>query len=84
MDDPKIIKERYGDRMVFYSNLRNQSTIPHGSPEQVKEDVLLKLEHLAPGGGYIISGGHNIQADVPPENVISLFDTAFENGAYSS
>ncbi len=82
MKDPGEIKKRFGDRLVFYSNLRNQSVIPYGTPEQVRDDVLLKVKHLAPGGGFIISGGHNIQADVPPENVLALFDTAFEKGEY--
>jgi uroporphyrinogen decarboxylase len=80
--DPVEIKKVFGEKLVFYSNLKNQSVIPYGSPEEVQEDVLNKLKHLAPGGGYIVSAGHNIQADVPPENVIALFDTVFERGTY--
>jgi uroporphyrinogen decarboxylase len=48
----------------------------------VRDDVTRKLRALAPGGGYIVSAGHNIQADVPPQNILALFDTAFEHGAY--
>lgn len=80
--DAREIKARYGDRLTFYSNLRNQSVIPHGTQEEVKADVRSKIEALAPGGGYIVSGGHNIQPDVPPENILALFDTAFEYGRY--
>jgi uroporphyrinogen decarboxylase len=80
--DPEELKKRFGNDLVFYSNLRNQSVIPHGTPEEVREEVKYKLKHLAPGGGYIVSGGHNIQADVPPENIVALFDTAEEFGRY--
>jgi uroporphyrinogen decarboxylase len=82
MLDPVELKRKFGDRLVFYSNLRNQSTLPHGTPDEVKADVIKKLKALAPGGGYIVSGGHNIQADVPPQNIIALFDTAVSCGTY--
>ncbi len=82
MGNPENLKKMYGDKLVFYSNLSNQRIIPYGTPEEVKQDVLTKIKYLAPGGGYIISGGHNIQADVPPQNIISLFDTAYEFGEY--
>ena len=74
MADSKRIKEEFGDRLVFYSNLRNQSTLPHGTPAEVDQDVKRKVSALAKGGGYILSGGHNIQADVPPENVLAMVD----------
>ena len=41
-----------------------------------------KIVALAPGGGYIFSGGHSLQADVPPANIVALFDTAYEVGRY--
>jgi len=78
MGDPEELKRRFGKQLAFYSNLCNQTILPNGTPEQVKQDVRRKMRALAPGGGYIVSGGHNIQADVPPENIIALFDTAVE------
>lgn len=80
MEDPDAIKRRFGQRLAFYSNLCNQTILPHGTPEQVRQDVLRKIRALAPGGGYVASGGHNIQADVKPENILALFDTAYESG----
>ena len=77
-----MLKQRFGKQLVFYSNLCNQTLLPHGTPEQVREDVKRKLHALAPGGGYIVSAGHNIQGDVPPENVLALFDAARELGVY--
>jgi uroporphyrinogen decarboxylase len=81
-EDPVKIKRDFGDRLVFYSNIANQTVLPHGTPADVAEEVKNKIRALAPGGGYILSGGHNIQADVPPENVVALFDTAYEYGRY--
>ena len=82
MDDPVRIKKSFGERLVFYSNMRNQSLIPRGSPDDIAADVRKKIESLAPGGGYIVSAGHNIQPDVPPENILAVYDTAFRYGRY--
>jgi uroporphyrinogen decarboxylase len=80
--DPVRLKNEFGKDLVLYSNISNQGVLPNGTAEDVKREVLHKLKILAPGGGYIISGGHNIQADVPPENILALFDTAFVYGKY--
>jgi uroporphyrinogen decarboxylase len=81
-EDPVRIKRTYGDRLSFYSNIANTTILPHGKPDEVAEEVRRKITALAPGGGYVFSGGHNIQADVPPANVVALFDTAYEAGRY--
>ena len=47
-----------------------------GSPDEVVQEVQQHLRHFAPGGGLIFASVHNIQANVPPENVIAMFDTA--------
>jgi uroporphyrinogen decarboxylase len=80
--DPVRIKREYGDRLSFYSNIANTTILPHGNPREVAEEVRRKIAALAPGGGYVFSGGHNIQADVPPANIVALFDTAYEAGRY--
>ena len=82
MDNPERIKSEFGDRLVFYSNLCNQTILPHGTPQEVENDVKRKISALAKGGGYILSGGHNIQADVPPENVIAMIDSTLKYGHY--
>jgi uroporphyrinogen decarboxylase len=81
-DDPSKLKKDYWDKFVFYSNIANTTILPHGTPSEVEQEVKEKIKYLAPGGGYILSGGHNIQADVPPENVIALFDSAIKYGKY--
>jgi uroporphyrinogen decarboxylase len=80
--DPVRIKGEFGDRLSFYSNVANTTILPHGKPEDVAQEVRRKIAALGPGGGYVFSGGHNIQADVPPANIAVLFDTAYEAGRY--
>ncbi len=81
-EDPVRIKKGFGDRLAFYSNVANTTILPHGTPQEVEVEVRRKIAALAPGGGYIFSGGHNIQADVPPANIVALFDSAYEAGRY--
>jgi uroporphyrinogen decarboxylase len=81
-EDPFRIKREYGGRLAFYSNIANTTILPHGTPDQVAEEVRRKIVALGPGGGYVFSGGHNLQADVPPANIVALFDTAYEVGKY--
>lgn len=82
LKDPDLLKKEYGGRLAFYSNLCNQSVLPHGTPAEVEVDVKRKIKALAPGGGYIVSAGHNIQADVPAKNILALYDTAVAFGKY--
>ncbi len=81
-EDPVRLKRDFGDKIVFYSNIANTTVLPHGTPKDVKAEVRKRIRALAPGGGYVFSGGHNIQADVPPRNIVALFDAAFDDGRY--
>jgi len=75
--DPIRLKEAFGDRLVFWgASLDCQQTLPFGTPEEVAREVDDHIRVFAPGGGYVFAPVHNIQAGVPPENVISMFDTA--------
>ncbi len=80
-EDAARLKRDYGDKLVFHGNTNNQGVF-HKSIEEVTADALYRIRHLAPGGGYIFSGGHNIQVNMPPENIMALFDTAKEYGVY--
>jgi uroporphyrinogen decarboxylase len=79
--DAARLKREYGDKLVFHGNTNNQGVF-HKSIEEVTADALYRIRHLAPGGGYIFSGGHNIQVNMPPENIMALFNTAKEYGVY--
>ena len=80
--DPVRIKREFGSRLGFYSNVANTTILPHGTPQDVVKEVRTKIAALAPGGGYVFSAGHNIQSDVPPANIVALFDTAYTAGVY--
>ena len=49
----------------------------------MREQVLRRCEIFAPGGGFVFNNCHNIQAGVPPENIVAMFDAAYEYGFYS-
>jgi len=82
--DPFELKSRFGRDLVFWGGgCDSQRVLPRGAPSEVVEEVRRNLEAFKPGGGYVFSGIHNIQGEVPPENIIALFDTAHESGFYS-
>ena len=79
--DPAKLKREFGDRLVFWGAACDcQATLPFGTPQQVAREVERNLGLLAPGGGYVLAAVHNIQAGVPPENIVALFDTARRAG----
>lgn len=81
--DPKKLKDQFGKRLVFWGGSCDcQGALAFGTPADVAEEVRRHVEVLSPGGGYVFASVHNIQAQVPPENVIALFETALEAGRY--
>ena len=65
--------------MTFWGGLCNtQQTLPFGTPKQIREEVRRNIDCLKPGGGYIAANIHNITAEVPPQNIIAMFDAANE------
>lgn len=80
-EDAERLKRDFGRRIVFHGNTNNQGVF-HKSKDDVIADALYRIRWLSPGGGYIFSSGHNIQANMPPENILTLFDTAKEYGKY--
>lgn len=83
--EPERLKSDFKGQVTFWGGGCNtQQVLPTGTPEEVREDVLKNLDILAPGGGYVFQQIHNIQADVPPENVVAMFDAIAEwNGLHS-
>lgn len=79
--DPVKLKQEFGDRITFWGGSCDcQGTLAFGTPEQVAREVEQSVRIFAPGGGYVLASVHNIQAGVPPENVIALFETALAAG----
>ena len=69
-------------RFVAGGGIDSQHILPRATPEVVRNHVRRNVEALKPGGGYVFNNVHNIQADVPPENVVAMFDAALEFGRY--
>ncbi len=82
--EPGPLKERYGDRLVFWGGgVDTQKVLPFGTPAEVREQVLRRCEIFAPGGGFVFNAIHNIQAGTPVENVVAMFDAVREFSAGS-
>lgn len=81
--DPGELKKAFGEEICFWGGgIDSQHVLPHASPDEVREQVRRNLGIFKPGGGYVFANVHNIQADVPPGNVIAMFDAAHECGQY--
>ncbi len=81
--DPKAIKAEFGSQVSFWgAGIDTQHTLPFGTPDEVRAEVLEHIEALAPGGGWVFSSVHNIQPKVPIENLIAMYETINENRAY--
>jgi uroporphyrinogen decarboxylase len=74
--DPAELKERFGDQLVFWGGIDTQQTLSRGNTEDVRREVEARIEQLGSDGGYVVSAVHNIQADVPPKNIVAMFETA--------
>jgi len=73
--EPEELKRKYGDRLVFWGGgVDTQSTLPFGTPAEVKDQVRRRCEIFARGGGFVFNTVHNIQANTPVENVVGMLD----------
>ena len=81
--EPAELKTRFGNRLSFWGgSIDAQHVLPTASCEEVRQHVRRNLEIFKPGGGYVFNNVHNVQADVPPENVVAMYDAAYEFGFY--
>lgn len=77
--EPAALKRDFGQDLAFWGGgVDTQGVLPTGTPEQVKEDVRRNVAALAAGGGYVFNTIHNIQADVPPENILAMVEALRE------
>jgi uroporphyrinogen-III decarboxylase len=77
------LKAHFGDRLTFWGGgVDTQRTLPFGSPEEVRKQVLERCEVFAAGGGFVFNSIHNLQAGTPVANILAMFDAVREfNGA---
>jgi uroporphyrinogen decarboxylase len=81
--DPRELKREYGQDLVFWGGgVDTQRVLDKGTPDEVRADVRQNIEALAPGGGFVFATVHDIQADVPPENLVAMWQAWKEYGTY--
>jgi uroporphyrinogen decarboxylase len=76
--DPVELKRKYRGRIAFWGATDSQTTLPRGTAAEVNRMVEQRIEQLGEGGGYVLSSCHNIQPDVPLENILAMFKHARE------
>jgi uroporphyrinogen decarboxylase len=81
--DSAGLKKDFGDRLSFWGGGANPNAVmSRGTPDDVRREVRKRVADFAPGGGFVFASVHNIQGEVPPENVIAFFEAAQEYGRY--
>ena len=81
--DPAELKREFGKDLCFWGGgCDTQHILPFGTPQQVSEEVKRRLDALMPGGGFVFTTVHNIQPEVPPENVMAMYETVWKFGIY--
>lgn len=82
MGNTRDLKARFGDKLVFWGGIDTQHVLPHGSVEDVKAEVAERIRDLGPGGGLVVGPVHNIQPDVPPQNILAMAEATRDYGKY--
>jgi uroporphyrinogen decarboxylase len=81
--DASLLKEKYGGEIVFWGGgIDAQKILPFASPKEVKAEVRKNIEIFKKDSGYVFNNVHNIQAGVPAENIVAMYEAAYEFGFY--
>jgi len=78
--DTARLKREFGRDLAFWGAIDTQRVLSRGTPDDVREEVRRRIGDLAESGGYVLCGVHNILAEVPPENVVAMYEAALEYG----
>lgn len=80
--DPVKLKHQYGDRLAFWGTMGTQTTMPFGTPDEVRRVVKRMVETVGAGGGLVLAPTHTLEPEVPWENVVALVEAVEEYGRY--
>jgi uroporphyrinogen decarboxylase len=81
--DPAVLKREFGRDLVLWGGgVTSQTTLHHGSVDEIEREVRYRLDTMKPGGGYVFSVDHDIQENVSPEKIEAVFKTAQEHRSY--
>lgn len=81
--DPRFLKDSFGARLCMHGTIDTQYLLPQGKPEDVRQTVRKMLDIFGDEGGFILAPIHVFQTDVPSENILALYNTAYEYGVIS-
>jgi uroporphyrinogen decarboxylase len=81
-EDPAGVKSKYRDKLSFWGGIDTQRVMPHGTPEEVREEVGLRIRQFGPGGGFVAAAVHAMQPDIPPQNIVAMSEAVRELGEY--
>jgi uroporphyrinogen decarboxylase len=77
--EPEALKQDFGHEICFWGGGCDTKTVlPYGTPAEVKDHVKRRLDILMPGGGFVFNTVHNILPDVPPQNIVAMFEAVAE------
>jgi uroporphyrinogen decarboxylase len=79
--DTRKLKSEFGHDLSFWGAIDTGKVLPYGTPEDVRAEVRRRIDDLASNGGYILAAVHNIQSEVPPQNVVAMYEAALGYGA---
>jgi len=82
MSDLAGLKQRFGKRIIFCGGIDTHQVLPHGSVEEVRQEVRRVIEIMGPDGGYMVASVHTVMNDVPAENILAMADAVEEFGYY--
>ena len=82
LEDTQALKDRFGDRIGYHGGIDVQQLMPNATVPEMRWEVARRIQDLGRSGGYIIAPCHNIGPDIPPENVVALYDLAREFGRH--
>lgn len=74
--DTAVLKREFGGDLTFWGGIDTQQVLPWGSPDDVRAEVRRRIGDLAAGGGYVLCAVHNLQPEVPPENIAAMYEAA--------
>jgi len=80
LEDTYALKESFGDRLSFHGAIDVQQMLPNATTKELEQEIARRIHDLGRNGGYILAPCHNIGHDIPPQNVVTLFEKAREYG----
>ncbi|MBK8049887.1 MAG: methyltransferase [Anaerolineales bacterium] len=81
--DPQTLKDRFGERLVFWgAGVNTQGSLPHGTPAEVRAEVQHNIRIFGKGGGYVFNTIHNVQPLIPVDNLVALYEAVRDYRTY--